>query len=108
MLNENLIQNQIKNAFVYVSVRFGQAIVSTRNEKQGAFFDREKKPPTGPPLVQWRDYVSFFLLPLSKETQGEGERKRQKEETKLPSKKKKKKENEKKDRQKESLMINST
>ncbi len=42
--------------FVCVSVWFGQAIVSIRNEKQGGFFDTEenekKKPLTGPPLVQ--------------------------------------------------------
>lgn len=82
MQNENLIQNQIKDASVYVSVWFGQAIVSTRNEKQGGFFDREKKAPNWSTSCSIEG-LSFFLFTPSlqrnpgggRETEIEGENK---------------------------------
>lgn len=50
-----------------MSVWFGQAIVSTRNEKQGGFFDMEENEKKAP---DWStscsiDGLSFFLFTLS-------------------------------------------
>lgn len=64
MLDENLIQNLIKDVFLYVSVWFGQAIVSTWNEKQGGFFDTEENEKRAP---DWStscsiEGLSFFLF----------------------------------------------